>query len=306
MAMHSGGKLAAAVSTAGGLGSFGGIHRSKGSDWLRGEIAAIRSQTQQPFAIGFITSFLPMFTQHFDTVLEERVPVIALSFGSPQPWLDKAKASGAKVMCQVQSMDHALEAVSAGADVLVAQGNEAGGHTGTMNLLPFLVSVIDRFPDVPVLAAGGIGGGRALASVLAAGADGAWAGTAFLATPECVEVPDEHKRLIVESDGGDTVYTAAYDVLGGAPWPAGIAERVRRNRFTDEWSGREQEVAERRAELSTRVQAAETRFDADDRAVLYGQSAGSVRAVRPAAQVLHEMCDEAEQILRERTKSLLS
>jgi len=306
MAMHSGGRLAAAVSKAGGLGSFGGIHSAKGPDWLRDEISHIRSETDKPFAVGFITPFLPMFEQHFQAALEERVPVVALSFGSPQPWLGKAKASGAKAICQVQSMGHAVAAVEGGADVLVAQGNEAGGHTGTMNLLPFLVSVIDGFPDAPVMAAGGIGGGRALAAVLAAGADGAWAGTAFLATPECVEIPEEHKRLIVESDGEDTVYTRAYDVLWGAPWPEGIAERGRRNRFTDEWTGREDQIVVRREELQARVQAAEKAFDLDDRAVLYGQSAGAVRAVRPAAEVLREMCDDAERILRERTSSLFS
>src|SRR5207245_1623090 len=151
MAMHSGGKLAAAVSKAGGLGSFGGIHRDKGPDWLREEIALVRSQTDKPFAVGFITAFLPMFQQHFEAVLDERVPIIALSFGSPQPWLDEAKASGARVICQVQSMVHARQAVEGGADILVAQGNEAGGHTGTMNLLPLLVNVLDTFPDPPVL-----------------------------------------------------------------------------------------------------------------------------------------------------------
>ena len=112
-----------------------------------------------------------------------------------------------------------------------------------MNLLPLLVSVIELFPDVPVLAAGGIGSGRALAAVLGAGADGAWVGTAFVATEECVEVNDEYKRLIVASDGEDTVFTRAYDIVSGAPWPTGIGERVRRNAFTDEWHQRDAEVA---------------------------------------------------------------
>src|SRR3990172_12679538 len=98
MAMHSGGRLAAAVSKAGGIGSFGGINRLKGPDWLREEIAYIRSQTDRPFGIGFITDFLPMFHQHFETVLDERVPIVALSFGSPRDAIEKAKAAGARVM----------------------------------------------------------------------------------------------------------------------------------------------------------------------------------------------------------------
>lgn len=307
MAMHSGGRLAAAVSKAGALGSFGGVHQTKGPDWLREEISHIRSQTDRPFAVGFITAFLPMFEQHFAAVLEEKVPVMALSFGGPQPWLDRAKSAGAKVICQVQSMEHAREAVNGGADALVAQGNEAGGHTGTMNLLPLLVSVVDAFPDTPVLASGGIASGRALAAVLAAGADGAWAGTAFLATPECVEIPEEHKQTIVDSDGEDTIYTRAYDVLWGAPWPPGIAERGRRNRFTDEWDGRDQEIIERREELQARVQSAADNFDAaGDRGLLYGQSAGAVSAIRPAAEVVRDICDDAERLLRERPGALLN
>jgi nitronate monooxygenase len=203
-------------------------------------------------------------------------------------------------------MKHAREAVAAGVDVLVAQGNEAGGHTGTMNLLPLLVSVLDAFPDTPVLASGGISSGRALAAVLAAGADGAWAGTAFLATPECVEVAEEHKRTIVESDGEDTIYTRAYDVLWGQPWPEGIAERVQRNRFTDEWHGREAGVTEHRDELQKQVLAGQTDFSSGVRAVLYGQSAGAVASIRPATEVVHEICDDAERILRERPRDLIS
>ncbi|MCH6556503.1 MAG: accessory factor UbiK family protein, partial [Chloroflexi bacterium] len=116
--------------------------------------------------------------------LEAKAPVIAFSFSDPQPWLARAKAAGAITMCQVQTMEAAREAVAAGADILVAQGNEAGGHTGRLAMLPFLTRVLEEFPDVPVLAAGGIGSGRALAAALTAGADGVWSGTAFLSAPE--------------------------------------------------------------------------------------------------------------------------
>jgi nitronate monooxygenase len=305
MAMHSGGRLAAAVSKAGALGSFGGIHRSGDANWVRGEVERIRAETDRPFGIGFITNFIPMLTPLFDAAVEAKPTVIAFSFGSPGAYAEKAKASGLKVMCQVQSLTHAREAIAAGADILVAQGNEAGGHTGTMNLLPLLVSVLDAFPDTPVLASGGISTGRALAAVLAAGADGAWAGTAFLATPECVEIPEEHKQTIVRSDGEDTIFTLAYDVLFGMPWPEGIGERVQRNKFTDEWHGREDEVAKRREELAPKVQAGEGDFNSGLRAILYGQGAGAISAVRPAAQVVRTICDDAERILRERSGELI-
>ena len=307
MAMHSGGTLAAAVSEAGGLGSFGGVHPSGGPAWIEAEVARIRARTDHPFAVGFITPFLAFTEPLFDATLAQRPAVVAFSFGDPAPWADRCREAGARVMCQVQTYDGAAEAVDAGADVLVVQGTEAGGHTGTMSLLPFLAGVVDRYPDVPVLAAGGVADGRTLAAALMAGADGAWMGTAFLATPEAVEVHQVHKDLIVASDGGDTVFTRAYDIVSGLPWPAAIGERVRRNAFTDEWAGREDELRQRREEVA----AAEPRqFDGPPdpgrAAVLYGQSARFVEAVRPAAEVLTRVCDEAEGILRSRPSSVLS
>ncbi|MFG2478606.1 NAD(P)H-dependent flavin oxidoreductase [Streptomyces fagopyri] len=308
MGLHSGGTLAAAVSAAGGLGSFGGTHPWKEPDWIRAEIATIRATTDSPFGVGFITPFLPFTEPHFDAALEERTDVIALSFADPQPWFARAKDAGARVMCQVQNFEDAEMAVAAGADVLVAQGTEAGGHTGTMGLLPFLAGIVRRYPEVPVLAAGGVGDGRTLAAVLTAGADGAWLGTAFLATPEAVEVHEVHKRLIVESDGGDTVWTRAYDIVSDLPWPAAIGQRVRRNRFTDEWAGREATLRNHKEEFapSEDVNPLGATPDPDTGAILYGQSAAFVDAVRPAAEVVRTISEEAEAILASRPRSLLS
>jgi nitronate monooxygenase len=180
MARMSGGHLAAAVSMAGGLGTFGGITTATptGPDYIREQIRYIRSQTDQPFGVGFITQFLPLAPQNFDTVLEEKVPVVLFSFADPRPWVRRAKEHGTLTVCQVQTLQAARLAVAAGADILAAQGNEAGGHTGAIHLLPFLVQLIEEFPAIPVIAAGGIANGRSLAAVLAAGAEGAWVGTA--------------------------------------------------------------------------------------------------------------------------------
>lgn len=306
MNLHSGGTLAAAVSTAGALGSFGGLHASKGADFVRAEIAIIRARTDRPFAVGFISSFLP-FTSHFlDVALAEHPAAIALAIGDPGPWIGRCKASGARVICQVHTYEEAQSAVAAGVDVLAAQGIEAGGHTGTMGLLPFLAGLVARYPDVPVLAAGGIAEGRTLAAALLAGADGAWMGTAFLATPEALEVSDIHKRLIVESDGTDTVLSRAYDVLSELPWPKSITMRVRRNRFTDEWAGREAELQERKTELAAKHAAPDERRDPDRDAFLYGQSARFVNEIRPAAEVVRTIGESAEGILRSRPQSLLA
>jgi nitronate monooxygenase len=168
--------------------------------------------------------------------------------------------------------------------------------------------VAARYLDVPVLAAGGIADGRTLAAALVAGADGAWLGTAFLATPEAVEVPDINKRLIVDSDGTDTVFTRAYDIMSGLPWPASIGERVRRNRFTDEWSERVAELRARRAELVEAAAAnpSEVAEGLETREVLYGQSAGFVNDIRPAADVVRTVSEDAEHILRSRPQVLLT
>ncbi|GAA0614582.1 nitronate monooxygenase [Sporichthya brevicatena] len=306
MALHSGGSLAAAVSAAGGLGSFGGIHPARGPDWIEAEILRIRGATDRPFGVGFITAFLPMFGSLLDAALAGRPQVVAFSFGDPGPYVAQAKDAGATVMCQVQNLTDAQLAVDAGADILVAQGTEAGGHTGTRGLLPLLGAVLDRYPDIPVLAAGGITDGRSLAAVLAAGADGAWVGTAFLATDEAVEVHDVHKQLIVASDGDDTVWTRVYDIASGLPWPEGVGERVRRNAHVDRWTGRESELkpAPRPEGAPVENPFAKPPDPATD-AVLYGQGAHAVTAVRPAAEVLRSISGDAEALLRARTSTLL-
>jgi nitronate monooxygenase len=307
MALHSGSTLAAAVSAAGGLGSFGGIHPARGPDWIESEIGAVRKTTDRPFAVGFITAFLGFTESLFEATLEARPEAVALSFGDPGPWADRVRQSGARLICQVQDPDGAARAADAGADVLVAQGNEAGGHTGTMSLLPLLSLLVDRYPDVPMLAAGGIGDGRTLAAALTAGADGAWLGTAFLATPEAVEVHDIHKRLIVQSDGTDTVFTRAFDIVAGLPWPEGVGARVRRNRFTDQWSEREAELRVHREEFAPAPGTVPFQDppDPDTGEIFYGQSAAFVPGIRPAADVVHCICDDAEGVLRAQGSSLL-
>ena len=298
MSNHSGGRLAAAVSLAGGLGTFGGTN-DLGPEWLREQIAYVRGQTDRPFGVGFISQLIEYDTTNIEIALDERVPVFIFSFADPGPWVARAKDAGAVVICQVQSLELARQAVDAGADVLLAQGNEAGGHTGDMNLLPLLVELVERYPDMPVLAAGGITTARALAGVLGAGADGASLGTAMLATPEAVEVPDSFKEQVVLSDGQDTTFTRLYDLLGARPWPDGIAGRVYRNRLVREWDGRDAEILAHREELTSDVAAARASGDTEVSAVYMGQGAGHINAIRPAADVMREICEGAEVILRD-------
>jgi len=288
MALHCGGTLAAAVSTAGGLGSFGGIH-AEGAAWVHAQSALARERTDRPFAIGFITPFLQGARDGFAAALEERPAAIMLSFSDPGEWGRRVKDAGCRLICQVQTFADADLALATGADVLVAQGNEAGGHTGTMGLLPLLCGITERYADVPVLAAGGIGSGRVLAAVLAAGADGALVGTAFLATPEAVEIGDDYKEAIAASDGSDTVFSSAHDIVSGRPWPQGIGVRTQRDAFTDEWAGRE---AELRAHATDVPPPPRPRF--------FGPAAHFVAGVRPAGDVVRQISSDAERVLRDR------
>jgi nitronate monooxygenase len=185
-----------------------------------------------------------------EAALASRPDLVALSFGDPSPWIGRCRDAGVRVACQTQTYADVERAVGAGADLLVAQDNEAGGHTGKTGLLPLLSGMVENDPDVPVLAAGGIGDGTTLASALMAGAEGAWLGTSLLATPEAVEIDDHYKSFIVASDGSDTVFTRAYDILSPFRWPENIGERVRRNPFTDRWIDREAELEERRSEVA--------------------------------------------------------
>jgi nitronate monooxygenase len=297
MAMHTDGVIAAAASQAGALGSFGAMHTEHPTSWVGDQISLIRERTDRSFAVGFITPFIRFFEDRFDLTLDAGVPVIVLSFSDPSPWLARAHDAGAQVICQVQTHEQARVAIASGADAIAVQGNEAGGHTGTMGLLPFLAAVCDEDVNVPVLAAGGIGDGRTLAGVLAAGADGAVVGTALLAAAE-TPVPDELKDLIVASDGSDTVWTRAYDLVGGAPWPEGIGERVHANAFTEQWEGREDELRARREEIAATLPRPET-FDRDESAALYGPAAAFVANSEPVSRVLTEMVTSAERHLRD-------
>lgn len=307
MARVTSASLTAAVSAAGALGTFGGTDPVRGTDWLRAQAAEIRTRTDRAFGIGFITHFLPYTAELFDAALEAQPQAIVLSFAPVGPWISRAHDAGAKVISQVQTMDLAREALHAGSDVLLVQGHEAGGHTGTMGLLPFLSSVLEMSGDTPVLAAGGISSGRTLAAVLAAGADGASLGTAFLATQEATDIPDAYKDLIVESNGEDTVFTTLYDDARGLHWPEPVGMRLRRTKHTDQWQGRDEEVKEHLEELRAELPdvLAFEPFDPDVSTVLYGQSAASVSSVRSAAEVVHGICNDAAEVLRHRLPALL-
>lgn len=229
----AGGRLAAAVSAAGGLGLIGGGYADP--DWLVREIAEAGDAR---VGVGFITFALDRRPGALRLALDAQPPAIQLSFGDPRPYADDIHNCGALLICQVQTSEEIALAVAAGADVIIAQGQDAGGHgrpdRGTMGLIP---SVVDMVAPLPVVAAGGIADGRGLAAALMLGAAGITMGTRFLASTAALSSPAEAAALVA-ARSGDTVRTSVFDVVRGPAWPAGHDGRVVRNRLTDEWNNR--------------------------------------------------------------------
>lgn len=295
--------LAAAVSQAGGFGMLGGTSAG-GADWLREQIHAVRAMTDRPFGVGFISSF-PGVDDLVQVALDERVAAINHSFADPTPYVEPAHARGVRIFAQVQTVAQATRAAQAGVDVVIAQGTEAGGHTGQAGSLALLPAVVDAVGDIPVVAAGGIGDGRGLAAVLLLGATGCWLGTRFVASKEWAGGEREQQAVLAAS-ADDTVRTNVYDQVRGATFPEGIADRVLRNPFNSTWDGRTDEIAARRSDLRRELEAAGERNDPDVVDVSAGVAVGLITTAEPAGDIVRTIVADAERIMRERVAELLS
>ena len=295
--------LAAAVSQAGGFGMLGGTSAG-GADWLREQIHAVRAMTDRPFGVGFISSF-PGVDDLVQVALDERVAAINHSFADPTPYVEPAHVRGVRIFAQVQTVAQATRAAQAGVDVVIAQGTEAGGHTGQAGSLALLPAVVDAVGDIPVVAAGGIGDGRGLAAVLLLGATGCWLGTRFVASKEWAGGEREQQAVLAAS-ADDTVRTNVYDQVRGATFPEGIADRVLRNPFNTTWDGRTDEIAARRSDLRRELEAAGERNDPEVVDVSAGVAVGLITTAEPAGDIVRTIVADAERIMRERVAELLS
>ena len=228
----AGGVLAAAVSEGGGLGMVG----SGGPDWLERECALARAGTDKPWGIGLLAWAVD------DAVLgwavDQRPAAIMLSFGDPTPFAATVRDAGIPLMIQVTTLPDAKRALDLGADVVVAQGAEAGGHGEGRGTLPFVPAVVDAAGGTPVLAAGGIADGRGLAAALVLGAAGAMIGTRFEATHQAL-ISAEEGKAITAASADDTTRDRVMDIVRDSPWPRRFTARTLRNRFTDRWHGHE-------------------------------------------------------------------
>jgi nitronate monooxygenase len=286
MAGVSGGALAAAVSTAGGLGTTG--FAAGPPEALRAE-CEIAARGGRPFGVGLLAWLLPRDESLLDVALDAGAALVAVSYGDYARYVDRIKSAGAVAATQVGTLDDLQEAVAAGVDVVVVRGGEAGGHgRDVVATLPLLQAVLDA-TDLPVLAAGGVATARGLAAVLAAGAAGGWVGTAFVACDESA-YDEASRQAVVDAVLTDTIYTTVLDIGRGSPWPSEFGGRALTNAYAQTWHGREEELR------ANPVRSPEP-------AVWAGQAAGLVRAQRPAGEVVAELA-RAEQLLADVCRSI--
>jgi nitronate monooxygenase len=296
--------LAAAVSNAGGLGTLPLSWVT--TEEIRGTVAEMTALTDRPFGVNLILEWDQR--DRLTAALEAGAPVISLFWGDAAELVPEAHDAGAVVFVSVGSVDEAARAAAAGADVVVAQGWEAGGHVrGTITTLALVPRVVDVVDPVPVVAAGGIADGRGLAAVLALGASGAWIGTRFLAARES-SIHDDYRQRVLEAAETDTYYGDLFD--GG--WPA-APHRVLRNSTVEAWEaagrpapgerpGEEDDVAARGDGAPVKRYASATPHSSMTGEIealpnWAGQGVGLVTRIQPAAEIVQELVAEAERIL---------
>jgi NAD(P)H-dependent flavin oxidoreductase YrpB (nitropropane dioxygenase family) len=295
--------LVSAVSNAGGFGTLG--TSAFNAAQLDAEIAAIRERTEKPFGVNHL--LFQIQEEMFAVTLKARPAIAAFAWARSdqdlRAYFQRAQDAGCKVMHMAGEVQEGVRAAEAGADVIVAQGTEAGGHVGWMASLPLVPMMVKAVAPVPVLAAGGIADGRGLAAALALGAEGVLLGTRLMATPEA-PIHANHKQAIVKSDGHDTVLTEIPDLASQRVWP-GAMSRAQRNRFIERWSGREWALRQNAREIGRQVAAARAAGDVDDAPLSFGQDAGLIDSIVSVREVLETIVSEAEAVMKKRLPGLV-
>lgn len=292
-------KLTIAVSQSGGFGILGAGYGD--SDWLHKELASLEmmnSARRVPFGVGFITWSVADRPELVRQALAAKADAIWLSFGDPTPFVGMIKDAGALLICQVQTVAMARDAVSKGADIIVAQGTEAGGHgisRGALSLVPAVVDAVGH--RVPVVLAGGVADGRGLAAALMLGAQGVTLGTRFYACQEAGGSPDAKARIIGAS-GDDTVRSIVCDISRQNVWPAPYTGRCLVNDHVRKWVGHEVELLQCSREEGKRYAAALARGDFNIAAVIAGESAGLIRDLPTAGEIVRRIIGQATELIR--------
>lgn len=295
----AGGALAAAVAGAGGLGligcGYGDPKAGYGSlEWIDDQFDAAGNNK---VGAGFITWSLARRPQLLDRVLDRGTDPIFLSFGDPAPFIPKIRLAGRRLILQVGSLAEAKEAARLGADVIVAQGSEAGGHgAATRTVFTLLPEIVDAVHPIPVLAAGGVSDGRGLAAALMLGAEGALVGTRLFASREALG-GNALKQRILDATGDDTLRTEVFDIIRGLDWPPGYTGRAIANRFSRTWHGREVELSAALGTEEPLYRAARDSGDIETAVLFAGEGSGLIRDCPPAAEIIARMVREAEALI---------
>lgn len=286
MAWVADASLAGAVSAGGGLGIIAG--GSAPAEVIEKEIAAVQDMTDRPFGVN-IMLLSPNAEDLAQLVIDRKVPVVTTGAGSPGAYIDRWKAAGIKVLPVVASVAFAVRLEKMGADAVIAEGTESGGHIGEATTMALVPQVVDAV-QVPVVAAGGIADGRGLAASFMLGACGAQLGTRFLACTECT-VHENYKEKVIKAKDSDSTVTGR---------ATGHPVRGLKNRLTrafKELEAKETSLEEYEALGSDRLRQAVKEGDVRNGSVMAGQIAGLVKEIKPAAEILREINDEAEQLL---------
>ena len=295
MASATSASMVAAASEAGGLGILGVTGLSV--DEIHEEVTSIKQITDKPFGINYLL-FKIDDDIYYETI-KDKIPVVSLAWARPdqdlRTYFDKAHDAGSLVLYMAGDVSESVRAVEAGADIIVAQGMEGGGHVRSMSTFTLVPMVVDAVKPCPVLAAGGIADGRGLAAALALGAEGVLLGTRFLATVEA-PIHNNYKEAIVESSGNDTVLTHIPDLISGTTWPGGSA-RALQNGFIKYWSEKEDIIDQNSKEISESSLKARKEGDIDKTSILVGQNAGLINSVMSVNDVIVKMVEQADEII---------
>ena len=288
VSMH---RLTAAVSNAGGLGVLGGA--TTDAEQLRAEIRRTRELTDKPFAVDLLAPIPDMIRPQMQVIFEENIKIFVAGLAVPQEFIAEMHARGMIVIVMIGKVRHAIKSERAGADIVAAQGTEAGGHTGEVGALALIPQVVDAV-KIPVLAAGGIADGRGLVAALALGAQGVVLGTRFIATPEAQASP-AYRDVILRSGDADTVRTRCY---------TGKPARTIRNAYNEAWERKTDQIQPFPMQAAYSFQEGVMDYmgigrgaDPERSFMPAGQGVGMIRAVKPAADVIADLIREAEAVL---------
>lgn len=287
MGAVAGGALARAVTQAGGLGLVGVGYG--GADFIERELDAAQGAR---VGIGFITWDLARDSGRLEVALARRPTLLQLSFGDAAPFVSRIKNAGIKLALQVQSLADARRAAELGADIVIAQGSEAGGHGASRALFPLLPALVDAVAPLPVVAAGGVADGRGLLAALALGASGVLIGTRFIAADESL-APSKLKAKLLASSGDSTLRTRVFDVVRGIPWPQPYTGRALANGFSRTWHGREAELEQALESEGPRYAAAASAEDFDTALLWAGEGVDLVQRLEPARSIVESIIAES-------------